>query len=86
MAWTLYIFVTSPHQRVVYIREFYQRKDERIQALFKRPYVYLSQSDTDTFVKDTTRALYQIYDNLWIKKKEIPNTFSILECPNEWFF
>ncbi len=78
--------VEAIYQRVAYIREFYQRKDERIQALFKRPYIYLSQADTDKFVKDTTKALYQIYDNLWIKKKEIPNVFSILGCPNGWFF
>lgn len=34
--------VEAVHQRIAYIREFYQRKDEKIQALFKRPYIYLS--------------------------------------------
>ncbi len=45
-------------QRVEYIRTFYQRDDEAIQAMLSRPYIYLSEGEMDGFVERTVQALF----------------------------
>ena len=44
-------------QRVEYIRAFYQRDDEAIQAMLSRPYIYLSEREMDAFVERTAGHL-----------------------------
>jgi hypothetical protein len=57
--------------RVDYIREFYQRDDEKIDALLARPFQYLSKTDMDRFVDESSRKLAA-----WIKQlQEDPQAF-----------
>ncbi|MFX0113793.1 MAG: zinc dependent phospholipase C family protein [Candidatus Hodarchaeota archaeon] len=73
--------VEGVQQRIAYIKEFYQREDEKVQALLERPYVYLSQGKMDSFVEETTQRLYQIFEYLWIQKKKIPDSQTMLDVP-----
>ena len=54
-------------QRVAYIQEYYQRRDEKIQALYARPYIYLTQAEMDAFVDETSRRLFRIYEQVWVQ-------------------
>ena len=47
-----------------YIKEFYQRADERVQALFERPYAYLSAGEVDDFVELAVSRLARIFQSL----------------------
>jgi hypothetical protein len=51
-------------QRIEYIQQYYQRKDEEITALFARPFIYLPQEHADRFVEDTARRLSAIHQRL----------------------
>ncbi|MBM3151665.1 MAG: hypothetical protein FJZ96_05590 [Chloroflexi bacterium] len=51
-------------QRVEYIRQYYQRTDEKVQAAYHRPYIYLTQAAMDAFVADTSLRLERIWDRL----------------------
>jgi hypothetical protein len=51
---------------VDHIQQYYQRTDKDIQALYNRPYVYLSCAQADRFVDESTRQLYRIFEHLWI--------------------
>jgi hypothetical protein len=47
--------------RIDYIKEYYQRNDEEIQALYSRPYIYLSQEQYDDFVEQAAREICAIW-------------------------
>ena len=66
-------------QRIDYIKTYYQRRDEKIQALYERPYIYLSQAEMDRFVDETTRRLYRIYQLLWEEGVDTSDFSSALE-------
>ena len=66
-------------QRIDYIKTYYQRQDEKVQALYERPYTYLSQAEMDHFVEETTQRLYQIYQLLWEDEVDTSGHFSALE-------
>jgi len=51
--------------RVEYIREYYQRTDEKVQSLYNRPYRYLTQAEMDRFVEETSGRLERIYEQVW---------------------
>jgi hypothetical protein len=68
-------------QKVDYIQTFYQRNDEGIQALFERPYIYLSQADMDRFVDESADRLYTIYDALWVQNVATGNTATAIDLP-----
>jgi hypothetical protein len=71
--------IEALQQRIAYIREFYQRQDEKIEALFNRPYIYLSQQEMDKFIDETDKILHQVFSKIWIDKKKLPNFRSVLE-------
>lgn len=48
-----------------HIKQYYQRTDEKVQSLYNRPYIYLSQEDVDRFVAETTARLVRIYNCVW---------------------
>lgn len=73
--------VEAVRQRIEYIQTFYQRQDERIQAAYARPYIYLSQAEMDRFVKTTTWQLDRIYQYLRKAKADTTGFFSALELP-----
>ena len=54
-------------ERLSYIGEFYQRTDERVQALFDRPYTYLSRTRMDLFIDETTEILDWAYRYLFVQ-------------------
>jgi len=66
-------------QRIDYIKTKYQRRDEKVQALYERPYIYLSQAEMDRFVEETTQQLYRIYQLLWEEGVDTSDFSSALE-------
>lgn len=69
-------------ERVRYIKEFYQRRDEKIEQLTTRPFEYLNQEIMDTFVDKTTERLFQIYELIWQGDPQITAEHtSALELP-----
>lgn len=63
---------------VAHIQQYYQRSGEEIQALYNRPYVYLSRAEMDRFVVETTQYLVRIYKRLWLESSETGNLLSAL--------
>ncbi len=66
-------------QRVEYIREYYQRNDEKVQNLYNRPYQYLSREAMDTFVEATTSLLIRIYVQVWVQAVPVNGAASALD-------
>ena len=66
-------------QRIDYIKTYYQRRDEKVQALYERPYIYLSHAEMDRFVEETTQWLYRIYQLLWEEGADTSDFSSALE-------
>jgi hypothetical protein len=62
-----------------YIKTWYQRQDEEIQAMYKRPYIYLSQADMDAFVLGASDNLYKAYQTLWPTPPDLTGKHSVLE-------
>jgi hypothetical protein len=52
-------------QRVEYIQQDYQRTDEAVQRTYSRPYIYLSGTEMDRFVDESTWQLSRIYQHIW---------------------
>jgi hypothetical protein len=67
------------HQQVEYIRQHYQRTDEEIQALYNRPYTYLSRAQADCFVEESTRQISRIYNHIWVNGASIDGADSALD-------
>jgi hypothetical protein len=66
-------------QRLAYIKELYQRTDEKIEEWYgDRPDKYLSEQEMDEFIQGTTEKLYRIYNHLWLENVGIPNISSSL--------
>jgi hypothetical protein len=51
---------------VNHIQQYYQRTDQDIQALYNRPYIYLSHVKADLFVDESTRRISRIFKHLWM--------------------
>lgn len=67
-------------QRMVYIKELYQRTDERIEELWgKRPNKYLTQEEVDGFIDLGTQLLHDSYKFLWKLGEESSGASSVLE-------
>jgi hypothetical protein len=66
-------------QRVEYIQEYYQRTDEKVQAAYHRPYIYLSQTEMDGFVDETSAHLFRIYQHLWVSAASPDGYISALD-------
>jgi hypothetical protein len=67
------------NQQMQYIKGFYQRTDEKIQASTTRAYQYLNQVEMDRFISETTGTLEKIYRMLWHEKKETKGHLSALQ-------
>lgn len=66
------------HQ-INYIKTFYQRQDEEIQASYQRPYIYLSPADMDAFITEATDRLIRIHQILWPTPPNLTNKASALQ-------
>lgn len=62
-----------------YIKTLYQRRDEEIQEMYKRPYIYLSQAEMDAFVSDSAQLIYKVYQSLWPTPPDLAGKNSALE-------
>ena len=62
-----------------YIKTFYQRQDEEIQASYRRPYIYLSQAEMDTFITESANRLFHIHQILWPTPPNLTGQVSALE-------
>lgn len=49
------------HQRVAYIKQYYQRDDEEIRAMCARPFIYLSKEKMNEFVNEASGRLAAIH-------------------------
>lgn len=67
---------------VDHIQKYYLKNDEEIQALFDRPYIYLSQAEVDFFVDESFRKLSRIYQHLWINGATTDGFVSALDLVN----
>jgi hypothetical protein len=68
-------------QRLEYIKEYYSRRDEKIEKMVERPFIYLSRHDMDRFVQLATEHLLKIYSYIWVEKKSVRGNKSALELP-----
>jgi hypothetical protein len=66
-------------RNVEYIQQYYQRTDAEIQALYNRPYIYLSRAQADRFVDESTRQLSRIFKHLWINGTAADEATSALD-------
>jgi hypothetical protein len=64
-----------------HIKSFYQRRDEKIDAMCSRPFIYLSAAEMDLFVDESSSKLLQIYRCLWPAPPALDNLYSALELP-----
>jgi hypothetical protein len=68
-------------QRISYIQEFYQRKDEEIRKAYDREYIYLNAREMDRFVEASTQRLIRIYQQLWVNgcdPGELPSALDLV--------
>lgn len=49
---------------IAYIKEYYQRQDDEIQAMMLRPFKYLSKEAMDKFIRESSQKLLRIYFQL----------------------
>ena len=68
-------------EKLEYIKSFYQRRDDQIDALFDRDFVFLSKDRMEVFITETTTRIYRIYQQLWEENKEIKGYTSALDMP-----
>lgn len=64
---------------VNHIQQYYQTIDEHVQAMYNRPYIYLSQAETDRFVEEAAQRLERIYQHLWSNNATAEVSTSALE-------
>ena len=62
-----------------YIKTFYQRRDEKIDAMCARLMIYLPPASMDSFVLAASDRLAKIYHTLWPVPPVIDNLYSSLE-------
>jgi hypothetical protein len=66
-------------RNVAHIQLYYQRTDAEIQALYNRPYIYLSGAKVDRFVDESTRQLSRKFKRLWINGASADGASSALD-------
>jgi hypothetical protein len=62
-----------------YIKIFYQRHDQSIDEMCARPFVYLSSTEMDSFIMETTDQLKKIYYAFWPEPPALAGLYSALE-------
>ncbi len=67
-----------PHQ-LKHIKTYYQRRDEKIDEMVARPFIYLPATEMDSFVLETTSTLQKIYNLLWPTPPALDGLYSALE-------
>jgi len=63
-----------------HIKGFYQRTDEKIEKHYvERPGIYLSPTEMDSFIADTTQRLYETYQRVWEGETDTLGVASMLD-------
>ena len=75
--------IEAIHHRMNYIKEYYQRQDDKIRELYERPYIYLTKDEMDGFVDHVSQALFGIYRHLSNEQQETTSYSSALELPEK---
>jgi hypothetical protein len=57
--------------RIAYIKQYYQRRDDDIQAMYTRPFIYLSRDVMDDFVREASGRLFAIYRYLFLAHGDV---------------
>ena len=70
-------------EKLSYIKSFYQRQDEKINAFIERDFIYLSEETMNTFIAECSTRIYQINNYLWGEHDEIDRFSSALDLPLE---
>jgi hypothetical protein len=71
--------VEAIQTRIDYIKHFYQRTDEKLEAWYgRRPDKYLSQEEMEMFIETANEKLYRIYNYLQQSRHEVLNYSSAL--------
>lgn len=66
-------------RQLEHIKSFYQRHDKDIDEMCVRPFVYLSSTEMDSFVLETSDELKKIYNILWPNPPALDRLYSALE-------
>ena len=78
-----YLAFMSPaafaHQ-IAYIKTFYQRTDEAVQALYEREYKYLTKAQMDGFVDEAVSYLEGVYEKVVVGGKGVGGSRTVLEA------
>jgi hypothetical protein len=69
-------------RQMEYIKSYYQRRDEKIDEMCVRPFIYLSEDRMDLFVIEATTRLQKIYHTLWPVPVALNGRYSSLEFSN----
>ena len=66
-------------RHVNYVKAYYQRRDDNINEMCARPFIYLSQQDMDSFIATASLRLEQIYNTLYSSPPALDGLCSALE-------
>jgi len=73
--------IAALQHRLNYIKEYYQRQDDKIQELYLRPYIYLSKEEMDEFVESVSQTLLDICQYLTTHRQDYPGISTALALP-----
>ena len=66
-----------------HIKSYYQRRDEKTDAMCARPMIYLPKAKMDAFVHEATERIQKIYHILWPVPPVTNDLVSALELSNQ---
>jgi hypothetical protein len=69
-------------RQLVHIKSYYQRRDEKIDAMCARPMIYLSAENMDSFVLEATDRIQKIYRTLWTVPPALGHHHTSLDFSN----
>jgi hypothetical protein len=75
-------FLPKPavQQQLAYIKEFYQRKDEKVEAWYiQRPDIYLRKGEMEAFIQDAASTLLKAHKLLWGREDDVSGYTSVLD-------
>ena len=71
-------------ERLEYIKELYQREDERIEEWYiQRSDLYLGEVEMDAFIDDAVGIMQEAYQMFWEGDGEVRDNSSVLEIIEE---
>lgn len=71
--------VEAVKRNVAHIKDYYQRRDEKIEAMIDHEYIYMTKADMDAFIEDSTQILLEVYRTIWEQRVDTAGKVSALE-------